>query len=96
MRIVAKIIAAPFVALLTVSWAVLVFLFCWAESILNIASVVSGLLAIVLFIIGQTTGGVVFAVIAFIISPLGLPLIVKWLIDRLGELNSKLRCFITS
>jgi len=96
MRIVVKILAAPFIVLLTITWAVLVFLFCWVESILNIASGVSGLFAIILFITGQTTSGIVFTVIAFLISPLGIPIFAKWLIDRLGDINSMMRNFITS
>jgi len=96
MRIILKIIAAPFVVVLTISWVVLVFLFCWAEMILNFASGISMLLAIVLFIIGQTTGGIVFTVIAFLISPVGLPAIAKWLIDKLDDLNDALKEFIAA
>ena len=96
MRIFLKILAAPLVVVLTISWAVLVFLFCWAETILQIASGISGLLAIILFITGQTTGGIVFGVIAFLICPLGLPAIAKWLIDKIGDMNDALKDFITA
>ena len=96
MRIILKILAAPFVVVLTVSWAILVFVFCWAETILEIASGLSGLLALILFITGQTTGGIVFAVIAFLISPVGLPAIAGWLIDRLDDMNGALKTFITT
>ena len=96
MRIILKILAAPFVVLLTISWAVLVFIFCWAETILEIASGISGLLALVLFITGQTTGGIVFGVIAFLICPLGIPAIAKWLIDKLDDMNDALKDFITT
>ncbi len=57
--IIFKILAAPFVVVLTLLWAVMVFVFAWCESLLNIASGISGLLAVVLFITGQTTGGIV-------------------------------------
>lgn len=96
MRTILKILAAPFVVVLTVSWALLVFLFCWAETLLGYASGLSGLIALVLFIMGQTVGGIVFAVIAFLISPVGLPTIASWLIDRLDDLNSALKGFITT
>lgn len=95
-RIILKILAAPFVVVLTVTWAVLVFVFCWAETLLEIASGIAGLLAVILFITGQTTGGIVFGVIAFLICPLGLPAIAKWLIDRLNDLNGTLKDFITT
>ena len=96
MRIILKIFAAPFVVVLTVSWAVLVFVFAWAETILNIISGIAVLLAIILFIIGQPTGGIVFAVIAFLISPVGLPAVAGWLIDKLGDLNEAVKDFITT
>ena len=96
MRIIGKIIAAPFIALLTITWAVLIFIFCWLETILNYVSGLAGLVAIVLFFMGQTTGGIVFGVIAFLICPVGLPAIAKWLIDKLDDMNNALKSFITA
>jgi len=96
MRIILKILAAPFVPVLTVLWAVLIFVFCWLETILQYASGLVGLIAIVLFCMGQTTGGIVFGVISFLICPLGLPAIAKWLIDKLDDMNDALKYFITT
>ena len=96
MRIIFKILVAPFVVVLTVLWAVLIFVFCWAETILHYASGLVGLIALVLFFMGQTTGGIVFAVIAFLISPVGIPAIAEWLIDKLDDMNNALKCFITT
>ena len=96
MNIILKILAAPFVVILTVLWAVLVFLFCWAEVILNYVSGLAGLVAIILFISGETTGGIVFAVIAFLVSPVGIPAIAGWLINMIDDLNDALKYFITT
>jgi len=96
MRIILKIIAAPFIVLLTISWAIMVFLFCWAEVILKFLSGIAGLIAIIMLIAGQTQGGIVFGVIAFLASPIGIPAVAKWLIDKLGDWNDALKCFITS
>lgn len=96
MRIILKILAAPFVVVLTVSWAFLVFVSCFAETILQYVSGLAALVALALFIMGQTTGGIVFAVIAFLISPVGIPAVAKWLIDKLDDLNDALKCFITT
>jgi hypothetical protein len=96
MRIILKIIAAPFVVVLTISWAIMVFLFCWAEMILKFLSGITGLIAIVMLIAGQTQGGIVFGVIAFLASPIGIPAVAKWLIDKLGDWNDALKCFITT
>ena len=53
------------------------------------------LLAVALFISGQTLGGIVFLVLAFLISPYGIPAIAEWLVDKLHNLNFALRGFIT-
>jgi hypothetical protein len=39
-------LAAPFVVLLTISWALLVFIFCWVEMILQYISGITGLVAV--------------------------------------------------
>jgi hypothetical protein len=96
MRIILKIIAAPFVILLTLSWAIMVFLFSWAEVILKFLSGITGLIAIVMLIAGQTQGGIVFGVIAFLVSPIGIPAVAMWLIDKLGDWNDALKSFITT
>ena len=90
--IVLKILAAPFVVVLTVLAAVVSFLFCMATAV---ACVVLTLLAVALFISGQTLGGIVFLVLAFLISPYGIPAIAEWLVDKLHNLNFALRGFIT-
>lgn len=71
--IVLKILTAPFVVVLTILAAVVSFLFCMASAVCVVACVVLTLLAVVLFIGGQTLGGIVFLVLAFLISPYGIP-----------------------
>ena len=94
MRIILKILAAPFIVILTILWAVLVFVFCWAETILQYVSGLVGVIAILLFFMGQTTGGIVFIIIAFLISPVGIPAIANWLIDKLDDINDALKSFM--
>ena len=89
--IVLKILAAPVVVALTLLAAVVSFLLCVAGAV----CVVLTLLALVLFISGQTLGGVVFLVLAFLVSPYGIPAIADWLVARLHALNYTLRDFIT-
>ena len=81
--IVLKILAAPLVVVLTVLAAVVSFLFCMATAVFVVACVVLTLLAVALFISGQTLGGIVFLVLAFLISPYGIPAIAEWLVDIL-------------
>lgn len=91
-----KIIAAPLVVILTIAVAVFTFLFCWASTLLEIVSGIGVLLSIVLFFIGQILGGCVFLLLSLLISPLGLPAIADWLIDKVDALNYSLRDFIMS
>lgn len=93
--IVLKILAAPVVAALTILAAVVSFLFCVAGVVCVVGCVVLTLLAVVLFIGGQTLGGAVFLVLAFLVSPYGIPAIADWLVARLHSLNYSLRNFIT-
>ena len=72
MRLVLKLIAAPFVVLLTVLVAVLLFLFSLSSFLLTVASVIMALLGVGLFFIGYPVGGVIYLVIAFLLSPLWL------------------------
>ena len=88
--IVLKILAAPFVVALTLLVAIVSFLYCVASALCHIT-----LLALVLFIGGQTLGGVVFLVLAFLVSPFGIPAIADWLMDRLYSLKCSLEDFIT-
>lgn len=93
--IILKILAAPFVVALTLLVAIVSFLYCVASALCHIGCVVLTLLALVLFIGGQTLGGVVFLVLAFLVSPFGIPAIADWLMDRLYSLKYSLQDFIT-
>ena len=93
--IVLKILAALFVVVLTILAAVVSFLFCVAGAVCVVGCVELTLLAVVLFIGGQTLGGAVFLVLAFLVSPYGIPAIADWLVERLYSLNYALRDFIT-
>lgn len=96
MRIILKLFAAPFVLALTLTVAVLSFLFSlasWALDILSLLFAVCALFA--LFIEGDTAWGIQGLVIAFCLSPFGLPAVAEWLIDKLDGLNYSLKCFIT-
>ena len=72
MRLVLKLIAAPFVVLLTVLVAVLLFLFSLSSFLLTAASVIMALLGVGLFFISYPVGGIIYLGIAFLLSPFGL------------------------
>jgi hypothetical protein len=97
MRILFKILAAPFVAALTLAVAVLTFLHGIAGLFLDI---LCGLLVICalfsMIVQGNTALGIRELLAAFCLSPVGLPAVAEWLIVRLDNLNYSLRGFIAS
>lgn len=52
------------------------------------------LLSLILFIGGQMVGGIVFLVLAFLVSPFGVPTVAEWLADKLHSAKFALRDFI--
>ena len=83
MRIILKIIAAPFVLALMLIVAVLSFLSCIAGSVCWLACTVFVLLAACAFFAGLHTGCIAMLVLAFLVSPFGLPALGGWLVERL-------------
>ena len=72
MRLILKLIAAPFIILMTVLVAVLLFLFSVSSFLLTAASIIMALLGVGLFFISYPMGGVIYLGIAFLLSPFGL------------------------
>ena len=91
--IVLKILAAPVMVALSLLAAMVTFLFCVASAVCELGCIVLTLLS--LFISGQTVGGIVFLVLAFLVSPFGVPAIAEWLVDKLHSAKFTLRDFIT-
>ena len=97
MRLIFKIFALPFLLVLSLLAAVLMFLFDVAGWFLSLASGILAVIAVGLFVLQhQPVGGLAFLVLAFLLSPYGLPAIAEFLIGLLDELNYSLRRFITS
>ena len=76
-------------------WNMVTFLFCVASAVCELGCIVLTLLSLILFIGGQTVGGIVFLVLAFLVSPFGVPAIAEWLVDKLHSAKFALRDFIT-
>ena len=96
MRTILKIIAAPFVLALMLIVAVLSFLACIAGACYGLACTVFVLLAACAFFAGLHTGCIAALVLAFLVSPFGLPAIGEWLLDRLYGVKYALQDFMTS
>ena len=96
MRLILKLITAPLILFLTVLVAVLLFLFSLSSFLLTAASVIMALLGVGLFFISYPVGGVIYLVIAYLLSPYGLQAGAGAVITGLDSLNLSLRQFIIS
>ena len=72
MKILLKILVAPFALALSLLAALLVFLFDICAVLLTIASVILAVLGVALFFTPTPIGGIVFLFLAFLLSPYGL------------------------
>ena len=90
MRLILKLIAAPFIVLPTVLVAVLLFLFSVSSFLLTATSIIMVLLSVGLFFINYPVGGVIYLGIAFLLSPFGLQAVAGAVITGLNNLNLSL------
>jgi len=94
MRIILKILAAPFALLFTVLAAVCFFLLSASQKLFAILSGLVLIGAIILFIQGETFGGVLFLGVAFLVSPYGLPALASKVSEGFASAGESLRRFI--
>ena len=94
MKIVLKILAAPAMLLLTLAVAFCTFLLMVTGIITWILSGLVFAGAVILFFSHQPAGGIAFLVIAFLVSPYGLPALAAWIVGKLDGIKYSLREFI--
>ena len=66
-----------------------------ASFLLGLAGTVVGLMGLAVLITYSVKNGIILLVIAFLISPLGLPMLAVRMLGLLQNLNYRLRDFIT-
>ena len=96
MKILLKILVAPFALALSLLAALLVFLLDICAFLLTIASVILAVLGIALFFTPTPIGGIVFLFLAFLLSPYGLQAVACSLLWALDGGKSALYRFLTS
>ena len=78
-----KIFLAPVRIFLTIAISIFKLLLSFSSTILAIIAFVVLMVSIFFFIDGEKTDGIYALVLAWIISPWGLPMIATWLLSRL-------------
>lgn len=83
MKPILKILAAPVIAILVVFiWlcALLLRLSAW---VFGIVSTILGVLGLAVLILDNVTNGIIILVFAFLVSPMGLPMVAAWMIGQM-------------
>lgn len=94
MRLFLKILAAPVVVILTVIVAFLTFLLFFSGMVLGIVSGLVFLGSFVFLAYKEYFNFGTLLVVAFLISPFGLPMLAGWIVGGLKTLNGALKGFI--
>ena len=83
MKLILKILAAPVIAILVIFiWlcALLLRLSAW---VFGIVSTILGVLGLAVLILDNVTNGIIILVFAFLVSPMGLPMVAAWMIGQM-------------
>lgn len=94
MRLIFKLLAFPFVLVTRLLYLICKFLVIASGAVLGILSGIVFLASLVLFFTAGMWAGLAWLVIAFLISPYGLPMAAAWLVGMIGGANHALRDFV--
>lgn len=87
MRLLLKLLAAPVVlALALFIWICFRLLYC-AAFLFGLAGTIVGLLGLAVLATYSVQNGIILLVIAFLVSPMGLPMGAAWLLGKLQDLR---------
>jgi len=83
MRFLLKILFAPVIVILTLTiwlFALVLRLSAW---VFGIIGTILGLLGLAILLLDSVTNGIIVLVIAFLVSPIGLPMLAAWTIGQM-------------
>ena len=83
MKFLLKILFAPVIVVLTLiiwTFALILRLSAW---VFGIIGTILGLLGLAILLLDSVTNGIIVLVIAFLVSPIGLPMLAAWTIGQM-------------
>lgn len=83
MKFVLKILFAPVIAVLVVLVSVLALILNLSAWVFGIASTILGILGLAVLLLDNVVNGVIILVIAFLVSPIGLPILAAWMLGQI-------------
>lgn len=87
MKFVLKILFAPVIAVLVVLVSVLALILNLSAWVFGIASTILGILGLAVLLLDNVVNGVIILVIAFLVSPIGLPMLAAWMLGQIQRLR---------
>lgn len=94
MKFLLKIIAAPIALILTLFIWLCAGLISCSAIIFKLAGALLSILALAVLFTYSVQNGIILLVIAFLVSPMGLPMMAVWLLGKLQSVNASLKGFI--
>ena len=83
MKFVLKILFAPVIAALVVLVSALALILNLSAWVFGIASTILGILGLAVLLLDNVVNGVIILVIAFLVSPIGLPMLAAWMLGQI-------------
>lgn len=83
MKFVLKILFAPVIAVLVVMVSALALILNLSAWVFGIASTILGILGLAVLLLDNAANGVIILVIAFLVSPIGLPMLAAWMLGQI-------------
>ena len=87
MKFVLKILFAPVIAVLVVLVSALALILNLSAWVFGIASTILGILGLAVLLLDNAVNGVIILIIAFLVSPIGLPMLAAWMLGQIQRLR---------
>ena len=81
-----RIILAPFMMTARLTLGLAAFITSIASSVIGLTVSVFAVLSVIEFVIGYWQNGIAFMVLALLASPVGIPMLANFLLDRIDHL----------
>lgn len=94
MKILLKILLAPVTMLVSLFIWLCAGLISCSAFVFKIASALLSALAVAVMIAYSVKNGAILLVLAFLISPMGLPMLAVWILGKLQGVNAAMKNFI--
>ena len=83
MKFLLKILFAPVIVILTLIIWLFALILRLSAGVFGIISTILGLLGLAILLLDSVTNGIIVLVIAFLVSPIGLPMLAAWTIGQM-------------